>query len=191
MIATAVGGGAGVAGSVIRSPATAIRPAAKATSKVSRDTPAATKRSSTVTTAASPVGVGTGVGIDAHVGFPFSVTISHTCSLSLRTDKIGRLAAEPRDDHRNRDAISPGGIAVIGPRRHSGWHHPGMTDPEVGARIARWRRRRDRSQVAVAATGGTVGIVAVGFPGSIGHDRWTPWPTSARTEAADLLDASC
>ena len=48
----------------------------------------------------------------------------------------------------------------------------GMTDPKVGGRIPRWRRRRNRSPVALGRAGGTVGIVAVGFPGSIGHNRW-------------------
>ena len=61
--------------------------------------------------------VDTGVGVDAHVGIPFNVTISHTRSLTLRTDKIGRLADEPHDDHHT-GSHRPAGIAVIGPRRH-------------------------------------------------------------------------
>ena len=117
MIATAVGGGAGVAGSG--------DPLAG-----DRDPP---RRQGCVEALPRHTGgdeaiqhrhhclalnVGTGVGFDAHVGIPFSVTISQTRSLTLRTDKIGRLAAEPRDDHRNRESASPAGIAVIGPRPH-------------------------------------------------------------------------
>jgi hypothetical protein len=52
MTPTVVGSGAGVAGSVIRSPSTAIRRAARCASNISRETPAAKKRSSTVTTSA-------------------------------------------------------------------------------------------------------------------------------------------
>jgi hypothetical protein len=68
MIATAVGRGAGVAGSVIRCPATAICPAAKYSSNDAREMPVARKRSSTVTPS-SPLpscsSAMTGVSLDA------------------------------------------------------------------------------------------------------------------------------
>jgi hypothetical protein len=73
MISTAVGHGAGVAGSAIRSPPTATWPAARWVSKASREMPADRKRSSTVTTPS-----------------PGSTT---PASLTLYTDKNGLPAA--------------------------------------------------------------------------------------------------
>jgi hypothetical protein len=65
-----------------------------------------------------------------------------------------------------------------------------MTDPEVGARIARWRRRWDRSQVAVAAMVGRSESWLSASP----LDRTRQMDAVAdisSAEAADLLDASC
>jgi hypothetical protein len=65
-----------------------------------------------------------------------------------------------------------------------------MTDPEFVTRIARWRRRRDRSQVAFAALVGW----SESWLSASQVDRTRPIDAVAdisSDEAANLGDASC
>ena len=162
MTPTVVGSGAGVAGSVIRSPSTAIRRAARCASNISRETPAARKRSSTVTTSAprptpaprSPV-LASGVGAGSRSATPAVSPATPTRS--------ARHGLDRGDDHPKGDVISAkscglvtGRASTTSPRRASRQRPARAVERPYGLAHADPRRPTGGGRRPVVAVGVTI-----------------------------------